>query len=294
MYYAYFVRCADGTLYGGYTTHLEKRLQAHNSGKGAKYTRSRRPVELVYWEECATREAAMAREWQLKHLTRAQKLALIQHWESTPAGVSGTQAAGRETVYHYYLFHKPFGCVTARTDDRYPTVMDWFRELDNPNLSPVGRLDRETEGLLVITDDGQWNSRMTRPEHHREKTYEFVLMGDLTEERIARLDQGVLLRGQDTPTAPARITVTGKTTLRDILPTLHPEVQEKTRHNPMDRPATLGTITITEGRNRQIRRMMKAVNCLVLGLKRISMGGITLPEDLPPGAWREIFPEMEE
>ena len=60
-------------------------------------------------------------------------------------------------MFHYYLFHKPFGCVTARRDDRYPTVMDWFRELDNEALSPVGRLDRETEGLLVITDDGQWN-----------------------------------------------------------------------------------------------------------------------------------------
>ena len=67
-------------------------------------------------------------------------------------------------AFHYYLFHKPFGCVTARRDDRYPTVMDWFRELDNPDLSPVGRLDRETEGLLVITDDGMWNRRMTLPE----------------------------------------------------------------------------------------------------------------------------------
>ena len=77
MHFAYLVQCADGTLYGGYTTDLQKRLAAHNSGKGAKYTRSRLPVELVYWEECPTKEAAMSREWQLKHLTREKKLELI-------------------------------------------------------------------------------------------------------------------------------------------------------------------------------------------------------------------------
>ena len=78
MFFAYLVRCADGTLYGGYTTDLEKRLAAHNSGKGAKYTRSRLPVELVWWEECPTRQAAMSREWQVKHLTREEKLKLVE------------------------------------------------------------------------------------------------------------------------------------------------------------------------------------------------------------------------
>ena len=78
MHFAYLLQCADGTLYGGYTTDLQKRLAAHNSGKGAKYTRSRLPVELVYWEECPTKEAAMSREWQVKHLTREEKLKLIQ------------------------------------------------------------------------------------------------------------------------------------------------------------------------------------------------------------------------
>lgn len=191
-------------------------------------------------------------------------------------------------MYRYYMFHKPFGCVTARRDDRHPTVMDWFRDLGNENLSPVGRLDRETEGLLVITDDGMWNRQMTRPEFHQAKTYEFVVMGDLTPDKVARLEKGVLLNGEDTPTAPAVVTVTGRSTLAETLPTLHPEIQEKTRHNPMDRPVTFGTITITEGRNRQIRRMMKAVRCLVLRLKRVSMGDIVLDESLAPGEWKEI------
>ena len=180
-------------------------------------------------------------------------------------------------MYHYYLFHKPFGCVTARRDDRYPTVMDWFAGLNNPDLSPVGRLDRETEGLLLITDDGIFNRQMTRPEFHKEKTYTFTL----------------LLNGEDTPTAPARITVTGKSTLGAVLPTLPPEIREKSAHNPQDRPVTFGTITITEGRNRQIRRMMKTQRLLVLQLKRIKMGEITLPSDLKPGEWMEISPDVD-
>ena len=81
MFFAYLVRCADGTLYGGYTTDLQKRLAAHNSGKGAKYTRSRLPVELVWWEECPTRQAAMSREWQVKHLSREEKLKLVEDFK---------------------------------------------------------------------------------------------------------------------------------------------------------------------------------------------------------------------
>lgn len=193
-------------------------------------------------------------------------------------------------MYHYYMFHKPFGCVTARRDARYPVVMDYFQELNNPDLSPVGRLDRETEGLLLVTDDGKWNRLMTLPESGKEKCYEFIVMGELTPDKIQKLEQGVYLNGSAEPTAPARITITGFSTLGQVLPQLHPEVQEKSRHNPMDRMMTFGTITITQGRYRQIRRMMKVVRCLVLGLKRISIDNIVLDESLKPGEWREIYP----
>ena len=191
--------------------------------------------------------------------------------------------------YHYYLFHKPFGCVTARRDDRYPVVMDYFTGLQNPNLSPVGRLDRETEGLLLVTDDGQWNRQMTLPDAKKEKEYQFVIMGELTLEKQVQLETGVLLRGDDKPTAPCKITVTGFSTLGEVLPMLHPDIQRKSAHNPMDRPMTFGTITITEGRYRQIRRMMKAVRCLVLSLKRVRVDEITLDPALKPGEWRELF-----
>ena len=77
--YTYMVKCSDGTLYTGWTTDLEHRVKAHNDGEGAKYTRSRRPVELVYYEEYATKAAAMKREYSIKQLTRKQKEKLIEN-----------------------------------------------------------------------------------------------------------------------------------------------------------------------------------------------------------------------
>lgn len=123
-------------------------------------------------------------------------------------------------MYHYYMFHKPFGCVTARRDDRYPTVMDYFKELHNDKLSPVGRLDRETTGLLLITDDGVFNQKCTHPSYRKEKTYEFTVLGELTPERIDILETGIVLKGSTELTSPARITVTGHAVMSDILSTL--------------------------------------------------------------------------
>ncbi len=82
-YYTYIVRCRDGTLYTGYTTDIEKRIEAHNSGKGAKYTRSRGPVKLVYSEEYKTKEEAMSREWHIKRLTKEKKEELINERNKT-------------------------------------------------------------------------------------------------------------------------------------------------------------------------------------------------------------------
>lgn len=78
MNYTYILSCADGTLYTGWTNDLDRRLAAHNAGRGGKYTRARLPVTLVYHEEFATKEEAMAREWAIKQLTRSEKLKLIE------------------------------------------------------------------------------------------------------------------------------------------------------------------------------------------------------------------------
>ena len=90
---AYLLHCRDGSLYAGWTNDLAARVKAHNAGVGAKYTRSRRPVELVYYEEFETREEAMSREWHLKRLTRQEKLALISRFRDR----AEAQGAGTDT-----------------------------------------------------------------------------------------------------------------------------------------------------------------------------------------------------
>ena len=189
---------------------------------------------------------------------------------------------------HYYMFNKPFGCVTARRDDRFPVVMDYFHSLENEHLSPVGRLDRETEGLLMITDDGIWNQEMTNPAFHVSKTYEFTALGTLDKEKLRKLSEGVLLIGSDRPTTSASVTVTGTSILSKVVPHLHPDMQEKLKYNLPDHPVVFGTITISEGRKRQIRRMLKVVGCCVIRLKRISMGELLLDPELKPGEYKEI------
>ena len=189
---------------------------------------------------------------------------------------------------HYYMFNKPFGCVTARRDDRFPVIMDYFHSLENEHLSPVGRLDRETEGLLMITDDGIWNQEMTNPAFHVSKTYEFTALGTLDKEKLRKLSEGVLLIGSDRPTTSASVTVTGTSILSKVVPHLHPDMQEKLKYNLPDHPVVFGTITISEGRKRQIRRMLKVVGCCVIQLKRISMGDLILDPKLKPGEYKEI------
>lgn len=192
---------------------------------------------------------------------------------------------------HYYMFYKPFGCVTAHRDDLFPVVMDYFSELHNDRLSPVGRLDRKTEGLLIVTDDGKWNQYMTNPEFHVPKTYEFAALGTLDARKLQRLAEGVLLTGSNIPTKGADVNVTDTCVLSDILPLLHPDMQKKLAHNLPSHPVVMGTVTISEGRKRQIRRMLKVVGCCVIRLKRVSMGDIVLDDTLTPGDYREFVPE---
>ena len=204
--------------------------------------------------------------------------------------ISNTFTIQKGITMHYYMFYKPYGCVSARTDQRYPTVMDYFKELDNPMLSPVGRLDRETEGLLLITDDGKWNQQLIHPKFHLEKTYEFLALGTLDQTQINALQRGVLLTGAASPTAPTRVSVQNNVFLKDVLPSLHPEIRERLSHNRPEQPVVMGQLTITEGKKRQVRRMLKAVGCYVIYLKRLSIGNIVLDDSLHPGEWIPIDP----
>jgi pseudouridine synthase len=165
----------------------------------------------------------------------------------------------------YILLYKPKGYVTSHGDpDGRPTVYDLVHDAGRW-LSPVGRLDLETSGLLIMTNDTQFAERVTNPEHKVPKTYQVKASTRLTDEQIGRLRHGVEL--SDGPTRPALVQ-----RLRD---------SEK---------YTFLEMTITEGRNRQVRRMLEAVDSKVLKLVRTAIGGVRIG-DLPIGKWRRLTPE---
>ncbi len=159
----------------------------------------------------------------------------------------------------YYLLNKPAGCITATEDRSARTVLDLLPP-SRRNLFPVGRLDKDTVGLLLITDDGQLAHSLLSPRKHVAKTYYVEYTGILTEQDMFRLASGLDI-GDDRPTAPAEVRTAG--------------------------PGAV-FLTITEGRFHQVKRMISAVGCEVIYLKRIRMGRLTLPDDLPEGSWRKI------
>lgn len=169
--------------------------------------------------------------------------------------------------FAYYMLHKPAGVVTATKDARERTVMDLMREASGKNLFPVGRLDKDTEGLLLVTNDGALSHRLLSPKRHVEKTYYVEFEGTLSTEAIFRLEQGVDI-GDDKPTLPARV--------NDI--------------KQLGKTYSL-QLSITEGRFHQVKRMIQAVGGNVIYLKRISFGGLKLDEMLPAGAWRLLRQE---
>jgi 16S rRNA pseudouridine516 synthase len=174
-------------------------------------------------------------------------------------------------MFRYYMLHKEAGCVTAVTDATHKTVMDCFPEDIRKGLSPVGRLDRDTEGLLLVTNDGEFAHHIISPSHHIPKTYLAELDYALPEDAVNRFAQGIDI-GDDKLTLPA-----------ELVP-LEPYVHENgyVRHRAL--------VTVHEGRYHQVKRMFNAVGCRVLYLKRLSVGGLTLG-DLAPGAYRKLTEE---
>lgn len=166
-------------------------------------------------------------------------------------------------AFEYYLFHKPAGCVTATEDTQHKTVMDYLENTIRSDLFPVGRLDIDTEGLLLITNDGALAHELLSPSRHVQKTYYALIDGKVTEEDVNLFEKGVDI-GEKKPTKPG------------FLKILKSEPQSEIE------------LTITEGKFHQVKRMFEAVGKKVLYLKRISMGPLTLPEDLKPGEYREL------
>lgn len=199
--------------------------------------------------------------------------------------INGKQAAigqkidpGRDRVEHngrvieppvlreftYIMLNKPRGFLSSASDDRgRPCVTDLTRDC-GLRVYPVGRLDMDTEGLLLLTDDGDLAYRLTHPKHEIPKVYHLTVRGNITNQQILRLSQPFLLDGYTTsPAAVSRLSC--------------------------KRGDTLLELTIHEGRNRQVRRMCEACGLELTRLRRVALGALPLG-NLPAGRWRRLTP----
>ena len=166
--------------------------------------------------------------------------------------------------FYYYLLHKPAGVVSATEDKHDQTVMDLFSPSDyRSDLFPVGRLDKDTEGLLLITNDGKLAHDLLSPKKHVEKEYFAEVQGVMTAEDQQRFVEGILLDGDRT--LPAELLIDEVT-----------EDKSKVR------------IILHEGKFHQVKRMVKACGKEVTYLKRIRMGKLLLPKELVKGAYRSL------
>ncbi|SNZ07804.1 16S rRNA pseudouridine516 synthase [Persephonella hydrogeniphila] len=170
--------------------------------------------------------------------------------------------------HHYYMFNKPSGYITAKEDKTHPVVMEFFE--DNPfyrKLFPVGRLDIDTEGLLLITDDGQLSHRIAHPKWEVEKEYYAVVKGDISSEKLDRYEkEGIKFK--NFTTKPFKIKVLSSS----------PEKSEI-------------LITVKEGKHHIVKKIMEKIGYPVLYLKRIRIGNLKLDESLEPGEYRELTEE---
>lgn len=167
-----------------------------------------------------------------------------------------------ESKKYYIMLNKPVGYVTTVSDDEgRATVMELISDISK-RVYPVGRLDINTEGLLLLTNDGDFTYKVTHPRHSLNKTYEVWVTGKAEPNAIRKLEQGVYIDGRKT--APATVDIVEHTKASAVL-----------------------SITIHEGRNRQVRKMCASVGFKVMNLKRVSEGGISLG-NLPLGKWRHL------
>lgn len=191
-------------------------------------------------------------------------------------------------MFEYYMFNKPKGCITARRDERKKTVMDYFPEEKRDLLFPVGRLDKDTEGFLVLTNDGAFCHELMMPEFEVSKTYFFWIKGELTEESIKEIESGIkIYKDKDFVTSEADIQICEKKTLADIKHLLSDD-EIKSLRKRYKSVVMSGYITITEGKKHQVKRMLAYAGCKVVYLKRIKIGALMLDGDLSAGEYRPL------
>ena len=213
--------------------------------------------------------------------------------------------------YSYYILNKPAGILSAAKDKKERTVTDLIPQPRPRGLFPVGRLDRDTVGLLLITNDGDLSHRLLAPGKHVPKTYRAIVSGNIPEDAEERFREGIDI-GDEKPTAPT-IYRYGRTVswteLREITGAEQREIAgaEQREITGTELREITGTeqnaaetdegllheifLTLTEGRYHEVKRMVAALGCKVEGLERIGMGNLKLPEDLERGCARRLNPD---
>ena len=221
--------------------------------------------------------------------------------ESDIVTVNGKTAAYEE--FEYYMLNKPAGVISASTDRVEKTVVDLITEKKRRDLFPVGRLDRDTEGLLIITNDGMLANRLLAPGKHVDKVYKVIVTGRLDEEDVEAFKEGLDI-GDEKLTKPAVLSIikiaeestNDETTIDETIAdeTIAEEttVDETMAEDIMTEEITTeAEVTITEGRFHQVKRMFEARGHKVIYLKRLSMGRLKLDESLPTGEYRKLTEE---
>jgi 16S rRNA pseudouridine516 synthase len=192
---------------------------------------------------------------------------------------------GEKIMYEefvYYMLNKPAGIISASEDSREETVVDLITERKRKDLFPAGRLDRDTEGLMLITNNGALAHRMLSPKHHVDKTYYAVIMGDVSDDAVKSFADGLVLP-DGLECMPADLEILSKVT-----DDLYAAIENESLENSV---MTEVNITIREGKFHQIKRMFEAIGCEVMYLKRLTMGTLTLDESLLPGEYRRLTDE---
>lgn len=164
----------------------------------------------------------------------------------------------------YFMLHKPPGCVSATTDPQHPTVLDLLNEADKSDLHIAGRLDFNTSGLMLITNDGQWSRRLTQPTTKLPKVYDVKTEQPIAEHYIEKFAEGFYFAFEDLTTLPAQLTILGSHRAR---------------------------LSIVEGRYHQVKRMFGFFDNKVVALHRESMGPLVLDPALAPGQYRALTAE---
>ena len=164
----------------------------------------------------------------------------------------------------YFMLHKPPGCVSATQDPEHPTVLDLLNEDDKHDLHIAGRLDFNTSGLMLITNDGHWSRHLTQPQTKLPKVYYVETEQDITDDYITRFEQGVYFAYEDLTTLPATLELLGPRSAR---------------------------LSIVEGRYHQVKRMFGYFDNKVVRLHRESIGPLMLDSRLAPGEYRALTSE---